>query len=185
MAKLSKIGKRIIKLDKVNAVIEANKVILTAGGNTLSVDYDPKMLEIKNENGNLAVVIKHESKTAKALHGTVNSNLFNAVKGLNTPFVKKLNIVGVGYKAAVQGNKINLAMGYSHPVIFDIPKGLMVTTPTPVEIIISGYNKIIVGEFAANVRDVRGPEPYKGKGIAYSDEKIIRKVGKTAEGSKK
>jgi large subunit ribosomal protein L6 len=98
-------------------------------------------------------------------------------------FNKKLKIVGVGYKAAVNSSQLTLAIGYSHPVTFSIPSGIKVTCPTPTEINIDGFNKILVGELAAKIREVRKPEPYNGKGIMYSDEIIIRKVGKTAEGA--
>ena len=115
------------------------------------------------------------------LHGTINANLNNAVIGVKTGYKKILKIVGVGYKAKIEQEKLVLAIGYSHLIQMPIPKILKVICPSPTQIEISGYDKAIVGEFAAKIRSLKKPEPYKGKGIMYFDEKIVRKVGKTAE----
>ncbi|GHU50461.1 50S ribosomal protein L6 [Bacilli bacterium] len=183
---LSRKGKKNIKLTNgVTIAINSDNVVVKGKDGQLTIAYPNNLLVIKQNGDEVNVEPINDSKRAKVMHGTIGSILFSAVEGLAVGYTKTLKIVGVGYKAAVSGNKLTLAIGFSHPVVFEIPEELKVTTPTPTEIIIKGYNKIIVGEFAANVRATRGPEPYKGKGIAYSDEHIIRKVGKTAEGAKK
>jgi large subunit ribosomal protein L6 len=120
----------------------------------------------------------NESREANAMSGTLRQLVNNMVVGVTKGFEKKLSLVGVGYKAAAQGNKLNLAVGYSHPVNFDMPSGIKVETPVPTEIIIKGADRQRVGQIAAEIRAVRPPEPYKGKGIRYSDEKIVIKETK-------
>ncbi len=117
----------------------------------------------------------------KMMHGTTRALLHNMVVGVSDGFKKVLEINGVGYRAALQGNKVVVSAGYSHPVELEIPKGLKVELPKNTQIIISGIDKQLVGQFAAEIREVRKPEPYKGKGIKYSDEHIRRKEGKTAK----
>ena len=112
-------------------------------------------------------------------------NFHNAIIGVTDGYTKKLHIEGVGYKASVSGNKFNLAIGFSHPVVLQIPENIKVVCKTPTDVEITGFDKIVVGEFAAKIREIRKPEPYNGKGIMYVGEHIIRKVGKTAEGTKK
>ncbi len=120
------------------------------------------------------------SKFVKAMAGTTRSLIQNMLTGVSEGYERKLEIVGVGYRAAAQGNKLNLTLGFSHPVVFDIPDGITVETPTQTEIIIKGTDKQKVGQVAANIREYRKPEPYKGKGVKYSDERIIRKEAKKA-----
>jgi len=120
----------------------------------------------------------NESREANAMSGTLRQLVNNMVIGVTKGFEKKLNLVGVGYKAAAQGNKLNLVVGYSHPVNFDMPSGIKVETPIPTEILIKGADRQRVGQIAAEIRAVRPPEPYKGKGIRYSDEKIVIKETK-------
>jgi large subunit ribosomal protein L6 len=112
------------------------------------------------------------------MSGTMRALLANMVKGVEKGFERKLNLVGVGYKAAVQGNKLNLALGYSHPVVHDLPEGVKAVTPTPTEIILTGVDKQKVGQVAAVVRSYRPPEPYKGKGVRYAEEVIVLKETK-------
>ncbi len=132
-------------------------------------------------NGNEITLKKNaETKEANILHGTMNSNLNYIIKGCKEGFKKELEIIGVGYKFAVQGNTLVINAGYSHPVKLDIPTGIKVEAVSNTEINITGCDKILVGEFAANVRKVRQPEPYKGKGIRYKDEHVRRKEGKKA-----
>jgi large subunit ribosomal protein L6 len=154
---------------------------------SLIVNFPELIIEVKVDGDRALVTRTNEDKQTKMFHGTVASNLQNAIKGVSSGFQKKLKIVGVGYKAAVMGKFIEVHAGYSGsgPRKLEIPAGLKVTTPTPNEIIIDGFSKELVGQFAAELRDIRKPEPYKGKGIMYHDEIIIRKVGKTAESSKK
>jgi len=110
--------------------------------------------------------------------GTARAQIANMIKGVTAGFLRKLELVGVGYRAQAQGRKLNLTLGYSHPVVFAVPEGILVETPTPTEILIKGANRQLVGQVAANIRAYRPPEPYKGKGVKYSDEVIVRKEAK-------
>lgn len=184
---MSRKGNKLIAIPQgVNVNVAQNNVTVSGQTGTLVVDYPANLITVEIvENNKIKVSRKNDEKQARIFHGTINSNIANAVFGIANGYTKKLKIVGVGYKASVSGNKLTLAIGFSHPVVFNIPEGLKVVCPTPTEIHISGINKFLVGELAANVRATRKPEPYNGKGIMYFDEHIIRKVGKTAEGAKK
>ena len=179
---------------------KGNKVLTIPTGVTVTVKPDmvevkgkngsvnvkvPSCIEVKVENNGVKVSRKDDEKQSRQFHGTINSLINNAIIGVSEGYKIKLNIVGVGYKAQVSGNKFKLNIGFSHPVEFNIPEGVKVTCPTPTQVEITGHDKIVVGEFAANIRAVRKPEPYNGKGIMYEGEHIIRKVGKTAEAAKK
>ena len=133
---------------------------------------------IKNDDGKLTFVPANDSREANAMSGTMRQLVNNMVVGVTKGFQKKLNLVGVGFKAQAQGDKLNLTVGYSHPVVIDMPAGIKVETPTPTEIVVKGSDRQRVGQIAAEVRAVRPPEPYKGKGIRYSDEKITIKETK-------
>jgi large subunit ribosomal protein L6 len=133
---------------------------------------------IKNDDGKLSFEPANDSRQANAMSGTMRQLVNNMVTGVTKGFEKKLNLVGVGYKAQAQGAKLNLTVGYSHPVVMDMPAGITVATPTPTEVVIKGSDRQRVGQIAAEVRAVRPPEPYKGKGIRYSDEKITIKETK-------
>jgi large subunit ribosomal protein L6 len=132
------------------------------------------------ENDILTISVKDESIEASALSGTTRSLINNMVTGVSVGFEKKLNIVGVGYRAQVQGKKLNLSLGFSHPVVYEIPEGVQIETPSQTEIIVKGIDKQQVGQVAANIRAYREPEPYKGKGVRYSDEVIVKKEAKKA-----
>jgi large subunit ribosomal protein L6 len=136
-------------------------------------------VDVKLEGGALSVTRADDSHPVRALQGLTRAMVQNMVTGVTSGFRKQLEIVGVGYKAEVQGGTLVLALGYSHPVRLEIPKGLSVKAERPTMLTIEGADRQAVGEFAAEVRAVRGPEPYKGKGVKYSDERIRRKVGKT------
>jgi large subunit ribosomal protein L6 len=180
---MSRKGNKLLKIPSgVNVTINPHDVVVANTANKLTVSY-PEVIKVTNENGFIKVARINNEKQSAMFHGTVNANIGNALKGLSEGYTKKLKIVGVGYKAAVANGKLTLAIGFSHPVVLEIPSGLHVIAPTPTEIVVSGFDKILVGEFTANVRQIRKPEPYNGKGIMYSDEIIIRKVGKTAEGA--
>jgi large subunit ribosomal protein L6 len=127
----------------------------------------------------LTVKALTEQKTDRALQGTTRTVIANMVKGVTDGFVKELGIEGVGFKAALQGKQLNLALGFTHPVLFDIPEGLTVEVPKPVTILIKGTDKVKVGDFAAKIRKVYPAEPYKGKGVRYAGEVVRRKAGKT------
>lgn len=183
---MSRKGNKLIEIPAgVNVTINPSDVKISGQSGNLTVSYPANLIKVETVDNHVKVSRFNEEKQTKMYHGTVNSNIANAIHGIAKGYTKHLKIVGVGYKASVSGNKLTLAIGFSHPVVFEIPQGLKVTCPTATEIIINGIDKIIVGEFAAKVRITRKPEPYNGKGIMYSDEHIIRKVGKTAEGAKK
>ena len=136
------------------------------------------LVTIKSDAGQLTFVPANDSREANAMSGTMRQLVNNMVTGVTKGFEKKLSLVGVGYKAQAQGAKLNLTVGYSHPVVMDMPAGIQVATPTPTEVVIKGSDRQRVGQIAAEVRAVRPPEPYKGKGIRYSDEKITIKETK-------
>jgi large subunit ribosomal protein L6 len=136
------------------------------------------LVTIKSDAGQLTFVPANESREANAMSGTIRQLVNNMVVGVSKGFEKKLNLVGVGYKAAATGSKLNLTVGYSHPVNFDMPAGITVATPTPTEVVVKGADRQRVGQIAAEIRAVRPPEPYKGKGIRYADEKITIKETK-------
>ena len=176
---MSRIGNRIISVPEGVTVTEENGVVVVKGPKgELSLQVNPN-ITIKVE-GNL-VTLTRPNDTFKAIHGTSRALLANMVKGVSEGFSKKLVIVGVGYRAALEGNTLVVNAGYSHQVRLDVPQGLKVELPKNTEVVISGADKQVVGQFAAVVRQIRKPEPYKGKGIAYEGEKIRRKEGKTAK----
>lgn len=138
------------------------------------------LVKVENNNGTLTFDVVDDSRESNAMSGTLRALVNNMVTGVTKGFEKKLNLVGVGYKAAVQGNALNLSLGFSHPVVFVAPEGITLSTPTQTEILVQGADKQVVGEVAAKIRAFRKPEPYKGKGVKYSDEVIIRKEAKKA-----
>ena len=182
---MSRKGNKLLTIPSgVNVNVSSDKIQIKGPKGTINVSC-PSCIEVKVENNNVKVSRKDDEKQSRQFHGTINSLIHNAILGVSEGYTKKLNIVGVGYKAQVSGNKFKWNIGFSHPVEFIIPEGVKVTCPTPTQVEITGYDKIVVGEFAANIRAVRKPEPYNGKGIMYEGEHIIRKVGKTAEAAKK
>jgi len=177
---MSRIGNRVIIIPS-GVTVEANDNIVKVNGPKGSMEMAIKSPITCEVNGNEITLKKNsETKEANILHGTMNANLNNIIKGCNEGFTKGLEIIGVGYKFTVSGNKLVINAGYSHPVNMEIPTGIKVEAVSNTEINISGCDKILVGEFAANVRKVRSPEPYKGKGIRYKDEHVRRKEGKKA-----
>ena len=126
------------------------------------------------------ITLERANEGAKAMHGTMNALINNMIKGVTQGYEKSLEIVGVGYRFNVQGSKLTISAGYSHPVVMEVPQGLTVESVSNTEITVKGINKVLLGEFAANIRKVRQPEPYKGKGIRYKDEHVRRKEGKKA-----
>ncbi len=182
---MSRIGNRILEIpSNVNVEINPNQVTLKSGNNTLVVNVPTNLVIVEQKENNLIVKRLDDSKESNMHQGTVNANLSNALIGLSKGFSKTLELKGVGYKAKLEGNKINFALGFSHPVIIDIPQGIKVEVPSATEIVISGIDKAKVGQFAADIRKYRKPEPYKGKGVLYKGEQIVRKVGKTADKKK-
>ena len=161
----------------VTVKVENDIVTVTGPKGSLS----QKMLKgISLEQEGNTITLTRVNDAAKAMHGTMNALLHNMILGVTKGYEKGLEIIGVGYRFNVAGNKLTINAGYSHPVVMNVPEGLTVEAPSNTEIVIKGIDKVLVGEFAANVRKVRKPEPYKGKGIRYKDEHIQRKEGKKA-----
>ena len=175
---MSRIGNRKIEVPEgVTVKVENDIVTVTGPKGSLS----QKMLKgISLEQEENTITLTRVNDAAKAMHGTMNALLHNMILGVTKVYEKGLEIIGVGYRFNVAGNKLTINAGYSHPVVMDVPEGLTVEAPSNTEIVVKGIDKVLVGEFAANVRKVRKPEPYKGKGIRYKDEHIQRKEGKKA-----
>ena len=175
---MSRIGRAPVEVpDKVNMEISARSVKVTGPKGELTVPVG-RGVEVKQEDGSLVVERASDAPEHRAMHGLTRSLLQNAVTGVTEGFTRTLNIAGVGYRAALQGRDINLQVGYSHPVSVSPREGIEFEVPQPTVIIVRGIDKQRVGQTAAEIRKVRPPEPYKGKGIRYSDETIRRKVGK-------
>ncbi len=177
---MSRIGNReLIIPEGVTISVDKNTVTVTGKLGTLNLNVSENIKVEINEN-KVTTKRLNETKQVKQLHGTTNSLINNMIKGVSEGFKKELEIVGVGYKFQAQGNALTISAGYSHSVKMNVPEGLKIECPSVTELTISGYDKQKVSEFAALVRKVRGPEPYKGKGIRYKDEYIRRKEGKKA-----
>lgn len=175
---MSRIGKRIIAIPEGVTVVEENNIVIVKGPKGELKQEMLKDISMKQENNEITLERKNEN--AKAMHGTMNALISNMITGVTKGYEKAMEIVGVGYRFNVQGKKLIINAGYSHPVELEIPAGLTVEAVSNTEITVKGIDKVLVGEFAANIRKVRKPEPYKGKGIRYKDEHIIRKEGKKA-----
>jgi large subunit ribosomal protein L6 len=175
---MSRIGKMPVSIPAgVDVAINNSSINVKGTGGTLSLAQNA-LVSVVNNAGALTFAPANESREANAMTGTMRQLVSNMVVGVTKGFEKKLTLIGVGYKAAASGNKLNLAVGYSHPVNKDMPAGITVATPLPTEIIIKGADRQRVGQIAAEIRAIRPPEPYKGKGIRYSDEKITIKETK-------
>lgn len=175
---MSRIGNRtIIVPEGVTVTEKDNLVTVTGPKGTLSqvMLKDITMKQVDN-----TITLERKNESAKAMHGTMNALISNMITGVTSGYEKGLEIIGVGYRFNVQGKKLVINAGYSHPVELEVPEGLTVEANGNTEITVKGIDKVVVGEFAANVRKVRQPEPYKGKGIRYKDEHIRRKEGKKA-----
>ena len=177
---MSRIGKRVLTIPAgVTVDVNDNKVTVKGPKGELHLDVI-KTLNVKVEGTELTVEKLKEDKFTNEMHGTTNANIHNMVVGVSEGFKKELEIIGVGYRFAVSGNTLTIQAGYSHPVKMDIPTGISVKAPSATELEVTGADKIVVGEFAANIRKVRQPEPYKGKGIRYKGEHVRHKEGKKA-----
>src|ERR1700750_2254732 len=177
---MSRIGKRPIEVPAgVKVSIDPGRVMVSGPMGELSQQVPLRML-IEREDDQLVVTRPTERGEDRALHGLTRTLVANMVEGVTKGFEKKLQIQGVGYRAALRGTALELNVGYSHPVVIDAPKGITFEVPTPTEVTVKGIDKQQVGEIAAQVRKVRRPEPYKGKGIRYEGEYVRRKVGKRA-----
>ena len=175
---MSRIGNKILSIPEgVTVSVDGNIVTVKGPKGELSTEIN-KDLTVKIDGQELT--IERANDTVKNFHGTANANINNMIIGVTAGFEKKLEAVGVGYRFALKGDKLVVTAGYSHPVEVDIPAGITLECPSNTDLTVKGIDKCLVGEFAANVRKIRKPEPYKGKGIKYADETIIRKVGKKA-----
>ena len=174
---MSRVARAPISLPKgVEVKLAGESVEVKSGGNLLSMVL-PSEIKINIEGD--SVTIDEASIVANtAMSGTVRANLNNMVTGVSKGFEKKLTLIGVGYRAQAQGKKLNLTLGFSHPVEYAVPEGITIETPSQTEIIVKGANKQVVGQVAAEIRAYRPPEPYKGKGVRYADERVVMKEAK-------
>ncbi|MBI1834898.1 MAG: 50S ribosomal protein L6 [Burkholderiales bacterium] len=175
---MSRVGKMPIALPAGAEVAISAAAITVKGPMGVLTQSLNGLVSIANDSGTLNFKPANESREANAMTGTLRALVNNMVNGVTKGFEKKLNLVGVGYKAQAQGDKLNLSLGFSHPVVHDMPVGVTCATPTPTEILIKGVDKQKVGQVAAEVRAYRSPEPYKGKGVRYADEVVVIKETK-------
>ena len=177
---MSRIGNRRLTIpEKVEVNVTDNTITVKGPKGELSLTFS-NLLKVTVEDNEVVVSKIKDTKEANIMSGTTNSNINNMIKGVSEGFTKELEAVGVGYRFAVSGNKITVSAGFSHNVDVQVPSGITVTSPSNTELTISGFDKQKVSEFAANIRKIRKPEPYKGKGIRYKEEHIRRKEGKKA-----
>ena len=177
---MSRIGNRRLAIpENVTVTIDNNVVTVKGQKGELTLTVNP-LVKVEIDNNEVVVSQVKECKEANILSGTTNANINNMLIGVSKGFTKELEAVGVGYRFNVAGNKITVSAGYSHPVEVVVPTGITATSPSNTELVLSGFDKQKVSEFAANVRKIREPEPYKGKGIRYKEEHIRRKEGKKA-----
>ncbi len=181
---MSRIGKQPIPIPTGVTVSQQGQTVQAKGPKGQLAHTVPTLLSVRVNEGAITVGRSNDEKATKALHGLYRALLANAVHGVSTGFQKELEMNGVGYRAQTQGKALTLTVGFSHPVTLPIPEGVSVKTPKPTQIIVEGFDRHAVGQFAATVRRVAPPEPYKGKGIQYAGELIRRKAGKAATGAK-
>ena len=182
---MSRIGKMPISVPAgVDVNIDDNNVVTVKGPKGTITKKFQKAMKIENEGGTVTVTRPDDNKVNRSLHGLTRTLISNMVEGVTNGYSKTLEIEGVGYRAAKQGNNLVMNLGYSHQVIMAEADGIKIDVPQPNKIVISGIDKQAVGQFAAEVREKRPPEPYKGKGIRYAGERIIRKEGKAGKGKK-
>jgi len=174
----SRIAKRPVNLTKGVSVDLSGDVISVKGPKgSLSMPLNPEV-RVSQEGEQIQVVAASGSRFANAISGTTRALIRNMVTGVSQGFERKLELVGVGYRAQAQGNKLNLTLGFSHPVVYQVPEGIAVETPSQTEILVKGIDRQKVGQVAAELREFRPPEPYKGKGVRYADERIVLKEAK-------
>jgi large subunit ribosomal protein L6 len=161
----------------VDVAITGEQITVKGANGTLTRKLHP-LVNVKNDAGSITFIPANETSAADAMSGTLRALVANMVGGVSKGFERKLTLVGVGFRAQAQGQKLNLQIGYSHPVVKDMPAGIKVVTPTQTEILISGPDRQVVGQVAAEVRAFRPPEPYKGKGIRYANERVVLKETK-------
>ena len=176
---MSRVGKSPIALEGAEVALSDDRITVKGPLGTITQAAN-RLVKVVNDNGTLKIEPVDESREANAMSGTMRALIANMVNGVTKGFERKLTLVGVGYRAQAQGDKLNLSLGFSHPVVHQMPEGVKAETPSQTEIVIKGINKQQVGQVAAEVRGYRPPEPYKGKGVKYAGEVIIRKEAKKA-----
>jgi large subunit ribosomal protein L6 len=175
---MSRVGKAPIALPKgVEVTVASESVSIKGPLGSLTQSLNG-LVTVKKEGDNVLFEVANDSTAANAMSGTLRAIVNNMVQGVSKGFERKLSLVGVGYRAQAQGDKLNLTLGFSHPIVHKMPKGIKVETPSQTEIVIKGIDKQVVGQVAAEVRAYRPPEPYKGKGVRYSDEQVVIKETK-------
>ncbi|HTV68106.1 MAG TPA: 50S ribosomal protein L6 [Rhizobiaceae bacterium] len=175
---MSRIGKKAVSLPQgVSASISGQTVTAKGPKGELKFVVNDDIL-VKMENNEIAVEPRDQSKASRSKWGMSRTQIQNILQGVKEGYERKLEITGVGYRATMQGKNLQLALGFSHDVVYETPKGITISTPKPTEITVSGIDKQQVGQVAAEIREYRGPEPYKGKGVRYAGERIVRKEGK-------
>ncbi len=175
---MSRVGKSPVTIPQgVDVSITDDQISVKGAGGSLQLRQNP-LVRIDHNDGKLSFTPADGSREANAMSGTVRQLVNNMVVGVSQGFEKKLTLMGVGFRATASGSKLNLNIGFSHPVAFDMPAGITVATPTPTEIVVKGADRQAVGQMAAEIRAARPPEPYKGKGIRYADEKVVIKETK-------
>ena len=179
---MSRIGRSPIPLPGgVSVAVEADRVSVTGPQGSLARSL-PGGITVRQANGALLVERPDDERRSRALHGLSRTLVANMVTGVTSGFTKELEIVGVGYRAVSKGpGTLELALGFSHPVVIEAPEGVTFEVPTPTRVVVKGIDKEKVGQVAANIRIVRKPEPYKGKGVRYAGERVLRKAGKAAK----
>ena len=175
---MSRVANNPVELPSgVEFSVAENTITIKGGKGQLQHNLHP-LVSVSQEGNQLKMSVNDDSKSANAIAGTTRALLQNIVTGVSVGYERKLTIIGVGYRAQVQGKVLDLTLGFSHPIKFDIPEGITIETPSQTEIVIKGIDKQLIGQVAANIRAFRPPEPYKGKGIRYADENVVRKEAK-------
>lgn len=174
---MSRIAKKPVELSGADVSINGQTVTAKGKQGSLTMDLH-KTVSVKQDDGTLVFTPKDDSKSSMAMTGTMRSLVNNMIVGVTEGFTKQLQLIGVGYRAQMQGNVLDLSLGFSHPVKYAIPEGITIETPSQTEINVKGADKQKVGQVCAEIRAYRPPEPYKGKGVRYSDERVIRKEAK-------
>ncbi len=175
---MSRIGKKPVAVPQgVTASVNGQTVTAKGPKGELNFVVNDEVL-VKLEDGEIAVTPRDESKDARSKWGMSRTQISNILTGVKDGFERRLEITGVGYRAAMQGKNLQLALGFSHDVVYEAPEGVTISVPKPTEIVVNGIDKQVVGQVAAEIRKYRGPEPYKGKGVRYAGERIVRKEGK-------
>lgn len=177
---MSRVGKKPIPIPDTTTVSYADRMVTVKSDKGTLTRAIPPLVDLQVEDGTINVTIEKTDRTSRALQGLVRSLVANMVIGVDTGFVRVLEINGIGYRAAVNGSRIELSLGYSHPVLFELPEGISAEVQDNTVIRLAGIDKELLGRTAVSIRQLRPPEPYKGKGIKFAEERIQRKAGKTS-----